>query len=193
MLLPEPARTARAFDPLAFARRIKPRPRIAVVNGHPDPRPERYCAALCRAYAAGAAEAGLETRLADLRPFADGASETDQAAQDAFAALDWANQITVVFPLWLDGPPEPLRRLFASWSRRARGEIAPRPRKAHCVVTMAMPAFAYRALSRRAGARLSLDGVPSPSLTFVGSVEAISAGQREAWLQTLRGYGGRAA
>ena len=31
---------------------------ILVVNGHPDPAPERFCAALCDAYEEGAVEAG---------------------------------------------------------------------------------------------------------------------------------------
>ena len=39
---------------------------ILVVNGHPDPRPERFCAALCDAYSAGAQAQGCATRRLDV-------------------------------------------------------------------------------------------------------------------------------
>ena len=36
--------------------------RIAVIDGHPDPAPERLCHALADAYAEGAARGGHEVR-----------------------------------------------------------------------------------------------------------------------------------
>ncbi|HWA60997.1 MAG TPA: hypothetical protein VG939_06460 [Caulobacteraceae bacterium] len=36
--------------------------RILIVNGHPDPAPERLCAALASAYGEAARAAGRETR-----------------------------------------------------------------------------------------------------------------------------------
>lgn len=36
--------------------------RILIINGHPDARPERLCAALAAAYAAGARAAGHEVQ-----------------------------------------------------------------------------------------------------------------------------------
>ena len=40
--------------------------RILIVNGHPDPRPATFCAALAAAYAAGAAAGGHEVRRIDI-------------------------------------------------------------------------------------------------------------------------------
>jgi len=36
--------------------------RILVINGHPDPRPERFCAGLADAYATAAVAAGHDVR-----------------------------------------------------------------------------------------------------------------------------------
>ena len=70
-------------------------------------------------------------------------------------------------------------------------------RCAHFVVTMAMPAFAHRSISRAArGASrdlISLRGVEADEPSFIGSVDTISNAQREEWLDRLRLLGVRGA
>ena len=40
--------------------------RIVVIQGHPDPSPERFCRALGEAYAAGAREGGHNVEIVDV-------------------------------------------------------------------------------------------------------------------------------
>jgi putative NADPH-quinone reductase len=164
--------------------------RLLIVNGHPDPRPERFCAALCQACLTGAAAAGRDAdvvTLGDLFP-ANGDAESEEAA-GALALLHQPAHLTVIFPLWLDKPPEIATRFFA---RVARSHGAP-PRRAHVVVTMSLPAFAHRSMLRD-GPRhiqhaMSLPGLEMDALNFVGSVDTISQAQREEWLYKLRRLG----
>ena len=190
---------SRRHGALVFARKRKAPARIALINGHPDPRPERFCAALCAAYAEGANAAGLQMRALTLGAVCDFAAPDTAPRLEAtpleraYEILDWADQFTIVFPLWLDGPPEPLHRFFAGWTRHsvAAGCIEPRARKARLVVTMAMPAFAHRALTRRTGGMIALPGIFRADLNYIGSIDAVSAEQRAASLDDLRKLGAR--
>jgi putative NADPH-quinone reductase len=64
-------------------------------------------------------------------------------------------------------------------------------RSAHFVVTMAMPAFAHRSISRATRGAcppqdlISLRGMETDELSFIGSVDTISNAQREEWLGRL--------
>ncbi|HTQ15505.1 MAG TPA: NAD(P)H-dependent oxidoreductase [Rhizomicrobium sp.] len=195
MLRPDAATASRGpsthgFLPFRFSRKRQRAARIALINGHPDPRPERFCAALCRSYAEGAVASGHELRIFAMEN-ADAEKSRVGEAEPAFAALDWANRIAVVFPLWLDRPPEPLTRLFQDWRAHAAtsGRFEACERRARLIVTMAVPAFAHRARWRGAGSALSLPGIDHARLTCIGSVEAISSGQRHAWLADIREMG----
>lgn len=92
--------------------------RITLINGHPDPAPERLAQALCVAYAEAAQGAGHETRvirIADLDfPFLR--SKQAWESQDAPAALHgaqkdvaWAEHLVFVYPLWLGDLPAALK------------------------------------------------------------------------------------
>lgn len=168
--------------------------RLLVVNGHPDPRPERFCGALCDAYLRGAAAGGWQARrlnvgdlsLASLEAVAVGESP-DADIVAALNDVEWANRLAVVFPLWFDQPPEALRVLFDSAAQ-------PR-RRAHIIVTMEMPAFAYRSLLRAGtpgkAAGLSIPGVVADQPVLIGCVNTITREQRREWLETVRQYGER--
>lgn len=169
--------------------------RVLIVNGHPDPRPERFCAALCEACLDGARSAGRQAQMISVGalPAGDG--------QGALDLLRGSSHLTVVFPLWLDRPPSLLSKFFRQAAEtglqdRSAGFVR---RSAHFVVTMAMPAFAYRSLSRAAqGAgpwrdAISLCGVETDALSFIGSVDTISDAQRGEWLDRLHRLGTRGA
>ncbi len=171
---------------------------ILIVNGHPDPRPERFCAALCEAYAEGAHAGGWQTRRLSVGGLSlcaptDGAPDPlTRVAQTVLSA----DELAIVFPLWLDRPPEPLCRLFgrvASLDKADRSRPAKRIRPTRLFVTMEMPAFVHRSISRAQAPvthALSLVGALAGEPVFIGSVDTISADQRGQWLRRLRDAGG---
>jgi putative NADPH-quinone reductase len=171
--------------------------RVLIVNGHPDPRPERFCAALCEACLGGARSAGRQADMISpgALPSGDGQGSA-HASRDLARALDLvrgADHLTVIFPLWLDKPPLLLSKFFrqvaeAGTHDRGGGFIR---RSVHFVVTMAMPAFAHRSISRATRSTspsqdlISLLGVETDELSFIGSVDTISNAQRKEWLDRL--------
>jgi putative NADPH-quinone reductase len=172
--------------------------RMLIVNGHPDPRPERFCAALCKACRGGARSAGRQADMISLGSLpAGGGQDLGHASWELAQALDLvrgSSHLTVVFPLWLDKPPPLLSTFFqqaAACAARDRGAGFVR-RSAHFVVTMAMPAFAHRSISR-ARDLISLRGVETDGLSFIGSVDTISNAQREEWLERLHLLGAQGA
>lgn len=175
--------------------------RALIVNGHPDPRPERFCAALCKACLSGARSVDRQAEMISLGalPAGDWQDFVSGDLTRAFDLLRRSDNLTVIFPLWLDKPPPLLSRFFqqaAESDAHDRGAGFAR-RCAHFVVTMAMPAFAHRSISRatRGASRdlISLRGVEADEPSFIGSVDTISNAQREEWLDRLRLLGVRGA
>ena len=176
------------------------RQRILVINGHPDPRPERYCAALCRAYEDGARAAGLTVRQLAVGK-AVPAPGSAAAPADLLAALEdmgWATRLMVVFPLWMDLPPKALCELFEVFQQLnlAARKRAPDMRQ---VVTMEMPAFFHRVAgissfqAPKSPAAMDLPGFPGADRIFIGSVDSISPQERGWWLKAMREAGTGAA
>jgi putative NADPH-quinone reductase len=167
--------------------------RLLVVNGHPDPRPERFCAALCKACLTGATEAGREADIIALGAVfpANGSGKEGELAH-ALELLRQPARLTVIFPLWLDKPPEIVTRFFEQVER----DTQMNSRHAHIVATMSLPAFAHRSMFRESESvrhNMSLPGLDIDALNFVGSIDTISQAQREEWLCRLRRLGsGRA-
>ena len=171
---------------------------ILVVNGHPDPRPERFCAALCDAFSAGARASGYATRRLDV-----GTLKIPVAANDDLHAWDGieaayrlvraADSLAIVYPLWANAPPAELKQLFDYVSRlRARlDSTGAAAKSARLVVTTELPAFLYRA--KQDCEATALAGIHAEMPTFIGSVDAISCAQRIKWLEEMRSYGAKAA
>ncbi|HEY0105084.1 MAG TPA: NAD(P)H-dependent oxidoreductase [Rhizomicrobium sp.] len=170
--------------------------KILVVNGHPDPRPEGFCAALCDAYEAGAKTRGCVTRrlnvggfrLSSLAALQDPPNASLGDVEQAYRLMRAADRLAVIYPLWADGPPLELKQLFdivARLDARLQPQNVQRDKAARIVVTTAMPAFLYRGKDAAAGRLKGIDGAP----TFIGSVDTISPGQRTRWLEQLRGFG----
>lgn len=135
--------------------------RILVINGHPDPAPERLAYALASAYRQGAEEAGCRVRRIDigalgipfLRSTEEFGREPDEhhirEARDAFREAD---HLVFVFPLWLGGAPALLKAfmeqvgraefLLRTGSRFPQGGL--KWRSARVIVTMGMPPLIYR-------------------------------------------------
>jgi len=168
--------------------------RILVVNGHPDPAPERFCSALCDAYEEGAAKAGWMVRRLTVGLL------KNEVPDNALEDIRWATQLIVVYPLWLDQPPVQLRDLFEenlTRNRREGGGVSEQP--VHLVITMDMPAFLYRAMlqceidTKGLARGMTLPGFRHQHQDFIGSIASITPEQRGRWLKTMHLTGLRAA
>jgi putative NADPH-quinone reductase len=188
--------------------------RITIIDGHPDPSRERLCHALANAYAQGAGAAGHAVRrltVAELdfpvlRAVSDwtrGEAVADiRQSQDA---IRWARHLVIIYPLWLGSMPALLKAFLeqvfrAGFAVDERGEDAwPKPllkgRSARIVVTMGMPALAYRwfflAHSLRSLERniLRFSGIGPIRETLIGGVGGFDQAMAEKWLARLRGLG----
>jgi len=193
---------------LAFSDREKSERRIVVVNGHPDPRPERYCGAICDAYMDGVKTQDVKARYLAVGEVAPGPSGflpnrgyggvSDKVAS-AIDDLRWANWLVIVFPLWLNGPPPSLQAMFHAYGEQLKRIGMPqgtmtRPKDGHIIVTMSMPSILFGiGRSRSSGNPLSLclKGVEPRRTTFIGGVEGLSDKARTQWLSDVRSVGRR--
>ncbi|MBO6782940.1 MAG: NAD(P)H-dependent oxidoreductase [Alphaproteobacteria bacterium] len=186
---------------------------IVIILGHPDPSPDRYCRALADAYRTGAESAGHDVAIVDVATlefpllrshaeFNDSPVPDDiRTAQDAISGAD---HLVVIYPLWLGTLPAMLKGFFEQafrpgfaiafddsyrWKKLLRG------RSARVVVTMGMPALAYRfwfgAHSLRSFERniLRFSGIAPIRESLIGSVEASKPEARRKWLARMSKYG----
>lgn len=191
--------------------------RIVVIDGHPDPAGAHLIDALAEAYAEGAlagrhhveriAVARLDFPV--LRTASDFQSGTPPPAiaecqQKIVAADHWA----FFYPLWLGDMPALLKAFLEQTfrptiatpsGRRGRfGQPLVRNVSARIVVTMGMPALAYRLYYRQHSVKslernvLNFAGVRPVRVTFHGGVEATSDRRRARWLREMQGLGKRA-
>lgn len=182
--------------------------RILVINGHPDPHPERLCAALAEAYAANAVRAGHQVRridvgaldfplIRDARTFVD--EPPPVAIAEAQDSVRWCEHLVIVHPLWLGAAPAVLKGFFEqvfrygfaieAGSRSVSGLLC--DRSARVVVTMGMPAFIYRTVFGGFGVRafergvLQLSGISPVRKSLLGGVDTASPRRREEWLACM--------
>ncbi|HSR55688.1 MAG TPA: NAD(P)H-dependent oxidoreductase [Alphaproteobacteria bacterium] len=191
--------------------------RIAIILGHPDIGPT-YCRALAHAYAEGAEKQGHEVRKIDVasldfpilrsaRHFKEG--EAPEAIRTAQEAIGWAEHLLIVYPLWLGTMPALLKAFFEQCFRPGfaldyegesnwpRGLL--KGRSARVVITMGMPALAYRwyygAHSLKSLERnvLKFCGISPVRETLIGGIDGLSEGKRRRWLSRLCSLGADAA
>lgn len=187
--------------------------RIAIIQGHPDPAPERFCRALADAYARGATQAGHEVRRVDVAaldfPLLRSQADFERGAPPASVAeaqetLRWADHWAIVYPLWLGDEPALLKG-FIEQTFRPGFALRYRPGKfpegllkgksARVIVTMGMPSFIYRFFFFAHGLRnlkrnvLAYAGVSPVRATLIGSIRDMTPSTAERWLATIDGYG----
>lgn len=189
--------------------------RIAIIQGHPDPAPSHLLHAMADAYAEGARAGGHEVRRIDVArldfPLLRNQHEFERGPLpaglvEAQAVIAWAEHLVVLYPLWLGTMPalfkgfleQTLRPDFAFAYRQAGGaEKRLRGRSARVIVTMGMPALAYRfwfgAHSLKSFERnvLKFCGIGPVRTCLFGMVEAVGDAKRQKWLDALRGLGKR--
>ncbi|MFM1896171.1 MAG: hypothetical protein RLZZ385_1245 [Pseudomonadota bacterium] len=187
--------------------------RIAVILGHPDTQTPHLCHALADAYQKGALAAGKEVRVIkvgdlDFPVMRSQAEWKDEPAKDIKTgqdAIEWADHLVIVYPLWLGTMPALLKAFLEQvarpgfafeyldggkgWKARLHG------RSARIVVTMGMPAFIYRwfygAHSLKSLERniLKFVGIKPVRESLFGLVEGVKPATREKWLQTMEALG----
>ena len=192
--------------------------RILLIQGHPDPAGGHFGHLLAEAYRDGAAAAGHELRHVDVATLDFPLLRTQhewktgplpavlQPAQDA---IGWAQHIVLFFPLWMGDMPALLKGFLEQVLRPgfavAAGDEGPmgqkvlKGRSARVVVTMGMPAVAYRYWFRAHSVKslerniLGLCGIAPIHETLIGSIEEPDEAAHAEWLETLRGLGAEAA
>jgi putative NADPH-quinone reductase len=190
---------------------------VVIIQGHPDPAGGHLCHGLADAYAEGAAGAGNVVSRVDLAnldfpvlrsqaEFESGTLPSNlNAARDAIVSAD---HIVLVFPLWLGTMPalvkaflEQVMRPGVGFAYQSKGlpKKLLKGRSARIVVTMGMPAIAYRwffrahalhALNRNV---LGFVGIAPIRTSLFGMVENASEERRRNWLGKMRALGNRAA
>lgn len=191
---------------------------ILLIQGHPDAAGGHLLHALADAYADGAAAAGHTVRRTEvarldfplLRTQADyehGA--VPPALVPAQQDILWAGHLVFFFPLWMGDMPALLKGFLEQVLRpglagetRTDGSLPPRAlkgRTARVVVTMGMPALAYRWYFRAHSVKslerniLGMVGVAPVNETLVGGVAQLGAAGAARWRSKLRRLGGEAA
>jgi len=187
--------------------------RIAIIQGHPAPSPDHLGHGLAAAYARGADAAGHQTRTIDVAhlefPLLRTKAEFDHQdppdpIRRAQETLTDAEHWVIVYPLWLGTTPallkgfleQALRPGFAfELSASGRGQKLLKGRSARIVVTMGMPALAYRFYFRAHGLKnlehnvLRFAGIRPVRKTLFGLVEARSDRARQRWLSRMERLG----
>lgn len=190
--------------------------RVLILNGHPDPAPERFCAALAGAYEKGAQAAGHQVRLLNIGALsfnllhtATEFAEIPHSADviGARGAMLWAEHLVFIFPLWLGGPPALLKgfmecvgcgEFLLGNGKGVMPEGKLRGRTARILVTMGMPSLIYRSFFMRHGTKafergiLNLAGIRPVRTSYIGGV-ATSPDKRRQWLVHAGALGAGAA
>lgn len=188
--------------------------RIVIIDGHPDPSPERFVHGLAGTYADAARERGHEVERIEIAKldfpvlrsqaqWQDG--PVPQDIEHAQQAILRAQHLVILYPLWLGDIPALLKAFLEQVARpsfafRYKEKGLPEKllsgRSARVIVTMGMPGlfyrFFYRAHSLKSLERniLGFTGIAPIRHSVIGGVE--SAERRERWLSRIRDLGLRA-
>jgi putative NADPH-quinone reductase len=191
---------------------------ILILDGHPDPSPDRLIHALVSAYRQGAEQASHDVkvvRLADLTfPLLRSQSDYEQgepveAVRQCQHLMDWATHVVIFYPLWLGSMPAMLKALLEqmlrpgfAFSTRKLGRWPVKflsGKTARIVVTMGMPALIYRWYFRAHSLRslqrniLKFVGFRRVRSTIISGAGSMTRAKREAWLRNVRDLGQAAA
>jgi putative NADPH-quinone reductase len=187
--------------------------RIVIIQGHPDPRGDRYCDTLGQAYAVGAEAAGHEVRIIDVAkldfPLLRGKDDFEHGtppdsirrAQDIIL---WAEHLVIIYPLWLSGIPALLKAFFEQTFRPGfafayRTNGMPKKllagKSARIVRTMSMPAFVYRWFFGAHGLKslkqgiLASCGIGPIADSLIGTIESPNGEARKRWIAKVQDLG----
>ncbi|GAC1043181.1 NAD(P)H-dependent oxidoreductase [Rhizobium sp. No.120] len=186
---------------------------ILIIEAHPDGHDKHLCGAFADAYATGAIEAGFTLRRLDIsqldfpllrsrEAFESGA--IPESLTPAVEAIQWAEHMVFVFPLWLGTMPALLKAFLEQVFRPGvafqyqEGGAAKRLLSgctAHIIVTMGMPSLIYRFWFGAHGTSvlrrsiLNFAGIRPVRQTFFGMIEQVGEERRRRWLAQVKKLG----
>lgn len=188
--------------------------RITIIQGHPDARARHFGHALADEYAKGCEDGGHEVKRIEVAqlefPLLRTKEEFEQGVppdsiKEAQNAIRWADHLVILYPLWLGSMPALLKAFLeqvfrpgVAFQYQSGGKMPKKlwsGKSARIVVTMGMPAFAYRwfflAHSLKSLQRniLGFCGIRPTRVTLIGQVETLNEERRAAWLDEMRGLG----
>lgn len=186
---------------------------VCVLQGHPHGEGKHLCHAIADAYADGAKSAGAKIKRIDLgamdipmlRDPADFGKPPIESVVAAQQAIKASQHLVVVYPLWLGTMPAVVKAFFEQLCRNkfaieadAKGGW-PRQmlkgKSARVIVTMGMPAAAYKLIFGAHGVRgfegsiLGMGGIKPIRETLIGGVGELSRDKSEALLARMRKLG----
>lgn len=187
---------------------------IAIIQGHPDETNERFCRVFAETYARSARVAGHTVDIVDVARLdfpllrskaAYEHGKVPAALESAQTAIRKADHLVLVFPLWLGDLPallkgfleQILRPGFAYTGAMDRGKFRQllKGKSARVVVTMGMPAIAYRfffgahALKNLRRNILGFCGIGPIKESLIGLIEQKNPKARETWLERAQVLG----
>ncbi len=190
---------------------------ILVLDGHPDPENRHLCHALASAYHKGAVAGGHKAdllRIADLdfpilrKPSEFEKEPTPEVLRPACDAMLAADHLVLVYPLWLGTLPAYTKAFleqvlhYDTAFERSENDKWPtgkmRGKSARAVVTMGMPALAYRLWYRAHSLKnlqrniLGFTGFKPVRSTLFGMVENAGEARIDKWLQQMETLGQKA-
>lgn len=190
--------------------------RILVINGHPDPDSGHLCAALAGAYGRGAADGGFEVERLDvgalefslIRSLTDYQSGrfTDDIKR-AQRAIEAADHLVLVFPIWFGAPPAVLKGFFEQVLRKGFAISSPQAamfslmsgKSARLIVTMGAPVSVFQLLLGGHGVAslerglLWVTGVRPVRRTLLGGAHRDDPAQKADWLARVEALGRQGA
>jgi putative NADPH-quinone reductase len=191
--------------------------RIAIIQGHPDPKGGHLGHALAEAYAAGATQAGHEVStiavaaldfplLRSQQEFETGAPA--ESIREAQETIRQADHLVILYPLWLGDVPAVLKAFLEQVFRPAfvtgkKSITAPGAKvlagkSSRIVVTMGMPAFIYRWLFGAHSLKslmkniLRFCGMGRIDVSLIGGAGGLSRESGTRWTDRMRQLGAAA-
>ncbi|WP_111641591.1 NAD(P)H-dependent oxidoreductase [Marinimicrobium alkaliphilum] len=190
--------------------------RVLVIQGHPDNRRKHLCHALAEAYAEGAEGAGREVRHIDIAsldfPLLNSQEDWEEgevpsSLKATQEAIEWAQHLVLIFPLWLGDMPalvkaylEQVARPSFAFNQTEKNPFARKRlvgRSARVIVTMGMPAMVYRWYFRAHSIKslerniLGFVGFAPVDETLIGMAGNMKPEAARKWLSKVRKLGER--
>lgn len=192
--------------------------RIAIIQGHPDTAPDRFCRQFAKAYANSAQKSGHKVETIDVAtlkfPLLRGKEDYEKGkpprgVKKAQSVIKDADHLLLIFPLWLGDMPallkgfleQTLRPTFAYSGGMDSGKFRKllKGKSARVVVTMGMPAVIYRLYFGAHGLKnlrrniLSFCGIGPIRESLIGLIEQKNPKARHKWLSRARVLGRQGA
>ncbi len=186
---------------------------ITILYGHPDSSEKRLCYALAKAYQDAAQLTGHAVRRINLSDFDCSSilSEEDfnhgavpKIINEAQEAIEWADHILLIFPLWMGSMPGKFKMFlehifrpgFAlDYSKKGFPGQLLKGKSADVVVTMGMPTVAYNGYYFSHGIRnlrrniLYFCGIKPVHLTYFGGVNSVKKKTLSRWMDKMHYLG----